>query len=93
MSVLNLEPVYAVLYTLIDIDLRPQYSLELPYQHVVSAARLQGLNKHSEFGFDRSWKVAPALACGCTIVMKPSEITPLTALVSLDTGARNGVYD
>ncbi|KAF9055193.1 aldehyde dehydrogenase [Hymenopellis radicata] len=27
-----------------------------------------------------SWKVAPALAVGCTIVMKPSEITPLTAL-------------
>ncbi|KII94734.1 hypothetical protein PLICRDRAFT_33547 [Plicaturopsis crispa FD-325 SS-3] len=27
-----------------------------------------------------SWKVAPALACGCTIVMKPSELTPLTAL-------------
>ncbi|KZP05880.1 NAD-aldehyde dehydrogenase [Athelia psychrophila] len=27
-----------------------------------------------------SWKVAPALACGCTIVMKPSEITPLSAL-------------
>ena len=29
----------------------------------------------------RAWKVAPALAVGCTIVMKPSEITPLTALV------------
>ncbi|KAF5393920.1 hypothetical protein D9757_000109 [Collybiopsis confluens] len=28
-----------------------------------------------------SWKVAPALAVGCTIVMKPSELTPLTALV------------
>ncbi|KAJ6599153.1 aldehyde dehydrogenase domain-containing protein [Mycena vulgaris] len=27
-----------------------------------------------------SWKVAPALAVGCTIVMKPSELTPLTAL-------------
>ncbi|KIK65357.1 hypothetical protein GYMLUDRAFT_38805 [Collybiopsis luxurians FD-317 M1] len=27
-----------------------------------------------------SWKVAPALAVGCTIVMKPSEVTPLTAL-------------
>ncbi|TDL29623.1 aldehyde dehydrogenase [Rickenella mellea] len=26
------------------------------------------------------WKVGPALATGCTIVMKPSEITPLTAL-------------
>ena len=35
----------------------------------------------------RAWKVAPALAVGCTIVMKPSEITPLTALVSRSEGA------
>ncbi len=27
-----------------------------------------------------SWKLAPALAAGCTVVMKPSEITPLTTL-------------
>jgi betaine-aldehyde dehydrogenase len=27
-----------------------------------------------------SWKMAPALAAGCTIIMKPSEITPLTTL-------------
>ena len=27
-----------------------------------------------------SWKIAPALAAGCTIVLKPSELTPLTAL-------------
>ena len=27
-----------------------------------------------------SWKVAPALACGCSVVIKPSEMTPLTAL-------------
>jgi len=27
-----------------------------------------------------AWKVAPALAAGCTMVLKPSEITPLTAL-------------
>jgi len=26
------------------------------------------------------WKVVPALACGCTVVLKPSEETPLTAL-------------
>ncbi len=27
-----------------------------------------------------SWKMAPALVAGCTIIMKPSEITPLTAI-------------
>jgi len=27
-----------------------------------------------------TWKVAPALAAGCTVVLKPSELTPLTAL-------------
>ncbi|WP_240191921.1 aldehyde dehydrogenase family protein [Desulforhopalus vacuolatus] len=27
-----------------------------------------------------AWKMAPALAAGCTVVMKPSEITPLTTL-------------
>lgn len=26
------------------------------------------------------WKIAPALACGCTIVLKPAEQTPLTML-------------
>ena len=28
-----------------------------------------------------SWKIAPALAAGCTIVIKPAEFTPLSALV------------
>ncbi|BFZ00459.1 hypothetical protein BsWGS_03498 [Bradybaena similaris] len=27
-----------------------------------------------------SWKLAPALACGNTVVLKPSEVTPLSAL-------------
>jgi len=27
-----------------------------------------------------SWKLGPALAVGCTIILKPSELTPLTAL-------------
>ena len=26
------------------------------------------------------WKLAPALACGCTVVLKPAELTSLTAL-------------
>jgi betaine-aldehyde dehydrogenase len=27
-----------------------------------------------------AWKVAPALAAGCTMVLKPSEVTPITAM-------------
>ncbi|MBM9615097.1 aldehyde dehydrogenase family protein [Desulfobulbus rhabdoformis] len=27
-----------------------------------------------------AWKMAPALAAGCTLIMKPSEITPMTAI-------------
>jgi len=30
------------------------------------------------------WKIGPALATGNTIVMKPSELTPLTALMAAD---------
>jgi phenylacetaldehyde dehydrogenase len=28
-----------------------------------------------------AWKLAPALACGCTVVLKPAEQTPLSALL------------
>ena len=28
-----------------------------------------------------AWKMGPALAAGCTMVLKPAEQTPLTALV------------
>jgi aldehyde dehydrogenase (NAD+) len=31
-----------------------------------------------------SWKIAPALACGNTVVLKPAETTPLTALIFTD---------
>jgi len=44
-----------------------------------------------------SWKVAPALASGCTIVLKPAEQTPLTALrmaeLALEAGIPAGVLN
>jgi len=43
------------------------------------------------------WKVAPALACGCSVVLKPSEMTPLTALklaeYCLEAGVPEGVVN
>ncbi|MGR3485018.1 MAG: aldehyde dehydrogenase family protein [Paracoccaceae bacterium] len=38
-----------------------------------------------------SWKLAPALAAGCTVVLKPAEDTPLTALAFADICAEAGV--
>lgn len=43
------------------------------------------------------WKVAPALAAGCSVVLKPSELTPLTALrlgeLALEAGLPPGVLN
>src|SRR5207253_8334507 len=38
-----------------------------------------------------AWKVAPALAAGCTIVSKPAEFTPLTALLFAELAAEVGL--
>jgi len=38
-----------------------------------------------------SWKVAPALAAGCTVVLKPSEVTPLTTIVLVGLLTEAGV--
>ncbi len=44
-----------------------------------------------------SWKIAPALAAGCTVVAKPSEITPMTAFllseICIEAGLPNGVLN
>jgi acyl-CoA reductase-like NAD-dependent aldehyde dehydrogenase len=44
-----------------------------------------------------AWKVAPALAAGCTTVLKPAEQTPLTALrfgeLALEAGLPEGVLN
>ncbi|KAL6198761.1 hypothetical protein ACLB2K_028550 [Fragaria x ananassa] len=36
-------------------------------------------------------KVGPALACGCTVVIKPSELTPLTALAAAELALQAGI--
>ncbi len=38
-----------------------------------------------------TWKIAPALAAGCTVVAKPSEITPLTAFMLAERCIEAGV--
>jgi aminomuconate-semialdehyde/2-hydroxymuconate-6-semialdehyde dehydrogenase len=44
-----------------------------------------------------TWKIAPALAAGCTVVAKPSELTPMTAFMlselCIEAGLPNGVLN
>ena len=44
-----------------------------------------------------SWKLGPALACGNTVVLKPAELTPMTALrfaeIALEAGLPEGVLN
>ncbi len=40
-----------------------------------------------------SWKLAPALAAGNTVVLKPAELTPLTALRFAEIAAEAGIPD
>jgi aminomuconate-semialdehyde/2-hydroxymuconate-6-semialdehyde dehydrogenase len=44
-----------------------------------------------------TWKIAPALAAGCTVVAKPSEITPMTSYllskICIDAGLAPGVLN
>ena len=44
-----------------------------------------------------SWKVGPALACGNTVVLKPAELTPMTAIrlaeLTLEAGIPEGVFN
>ncbi|MDP3749567.1 MAG: aldehyde dehydrogenase family protein [Phenylobacterium sp.] len=37
------------------------------------------------------WKIMPALAAGCTVVLKPSEVTPLTSLRLAELAAEAGL--
>lgn len=39
------------------------------------------------------WKIMPALAAGCTVVLKPSEITPLTSIRLVELGNEAGIPD
>lgn len=38
-----------------------------------------------------AWKIAPALAAGCTVVLKPSEETPLSALLLAELATEAGL--
>lgn len=40
-----------------------------------------------------AWKVAPALGAGCSFVLKPSELTPHTAIILMELLAEAGVPD
>src|SRR5690606_31697237 len=73
-----------------QLDQQQNASVPLAAEGFSSRTRLEpvgvaGLIVPWNFPFVTSaWKLAPALAAGCTVVLKPSEVTPL---VELELGA------
>lgn len=69
-----------------ELDVRRESPLPLPDARFSSAVRLEPVGVAGQIIpwnyplLMAAWKVAPALAAGATVVLKPSEWTPLTAL-------------
>jgi betaine-aldehyde dehydrogenase len=69
-----------------DLDNRQDEPIELPDRRFASALRFEAIGVAAQIIpwnyplLMAAWKVAPALAAGCTMVLKPSELTSLTAL-------------
>jgi betaine-aldehyde dehydrogenase len=68
------------------LDAKSETPIALPHPDFSSVARLEPVGVAAQIIpwnyplLMAAWKVAPALAAGCTSVLKPSELTPLTAL-------------
>ena len=65
-------------------------------QYILQQAAVAGLSAESS-AVPFSWKIAPALAAGCTVVAKPSEVTPYTAWklseICMEAGLPPGVLN
>lgn len=86
-----------------ELDSNGELEIELPMEEFTSSAIKEPVGVVGAiipWNFPMlmaSWKVAPALAAGCTVVLKPSEVTPLTALelgeVATQAGLPAGVLN
>lgn len=92
---------YAQLAEELDVD--GEVNIELPMDEFTSSAVKEPVGVVGAiipWNFPMlmaSWKVAPALAAGCTVVLKPSEVTSLTALelgaIATDSGLPAGALN
>jgi len=86
-----------------EMDETPEQNIQLPepdFSSTVSKEPIGVAGAIIPWNFPMlmaAWKVAPALAAGCTMVLKPSEITPLTALalaeIIEEAGLPAGVFN
>jgi betaine-aldehyde dehydrogenase len=81
----------------LGLDARQNTPIELPsadYQAVVRLEPIGVAGQIIPWNYPllmMAWKLAPALAAGCTCVLKPSEVTPLTAIVFAEIVADIGL--
>lgn len=86
-----------------DLDARQYEKVALPLEDFTGALRYEPVGVVAAIipwnypALMALWKIAPALAAGCTVVLKSSELTPLTALqlaqIASDVGLPAGVLN
>ncbi|MFW0757418.1 aldehyde dehydrogenase family protein [Pseudomonas sp. H11T01] len=86
-----------------DLDAQQDRAVDLPSEDFAARVRREpcgvvGLIVPWNFPMvTTAWKLAPALAAGCCVVLKPSEVTPLPELelaaIIAESGLPNGVFN
>jgi betaine-aldehyde dehydrogenase len=80
-----------------ELDTRPEEAIALPDARFTSKALKEPIGVAGAIIpwnyplLMAAWKVAPALAAGCTMVLKPAEVTSLTALELADIADQAGL--
>ncbi|MCB6184446.1 aldehyde dehydrogenase family protein [Leeia sp. TBRC 13508] len=63
-------------------------------EYVLEACGIAGLIVPWNFPMvTTAWKVAPALAAGCCVILKPAELTPLSEILLANIIAQSGIPD
>ncbi len=99
-TAMNLFNYYADLIEAQEQEVEDEEFIPVPSRNIIRREPIGVVGAITPFNFPfaaASWKVAPALAAGCSIVLKPSPLTPVSTLLMAqmchEAGVPAGVFN